>query len=122
MLSSRITAVEAALSAIATVGPGYIDAVNDFPAVALLRPSVERVHRGAASVLNSFSFIVRGYVLADENSINSSENLARAIEQTIQELSSPLFYSARVLSVETDEGLLSPYGMCDLYCEVSYYE
>jgi hypothetical protein len=27
-----------------------------------------------------------------------------------------------VLSVETDEGLLSPYGMCDLACEVSWYE
>jgi hypothetical protein len=122
MLSSRITAIEDALSAIATVGPGYIDAVNDFPAVALLRPSVERVHRGDASIVSAFTFIVRGYVLSDESSISGSESLARAIEQSIQSLSSPLFYSARVLSVETDEGLLSPYGMCDLACEVSWYE
>jgi hypothetical protein len=120
MLSSRVTLIEDALSAIATVGPGYIDQVNSFPAVALLRPSVERIHIGARATVNRFTFIVRGYVQTDEDSIDASEDLARAIERTLQSLDSPLIYEARVLSVETDEGLLSPYGMCDIACEVDW--
>ncbi len=46
MLSSRVTLIEDALAAIATVGPGFIDQVSDFPAVAILRPSVERAYIG----------------------------------------------------------------------------
>ena len=120
MLSSQVTLIEDALSAVATVGPGFIDQVNDFPAVALLRPSVSRAYIGKRVTVDRFSFIVRGYVLSDEDSIQSSEDLARAIERTIQSLNSPLIYEARVLSIETDEGLLSPYGMCDVLCEVDW--
>jgi len=120
MLASRISVIETALSDIATVGAGFIDQVSDFPAVALLRPSVSRAHIGDRSTIDAFSFIVRGYVLSDEDSIQDSETLARNIERVIQSLSSPLLYSARVISVETDEGLLSPYGMCDVACEVSW--
>ena len=120
MLSSRIALIENALSAIANVGPGFIDQVNDFPAVALLRPSVSRSAIGDRKSIDNFSFVVRGYVQTDEDSIEASEDLARAIERIIQSLNSPLLYSARVLSVETDEGLLSPYGMCDVLCEVAW--
>jgi hypothetical protein len=120
MLSSRIEVIETALASIATVGPGFIDQVSDFPAVALLRPSVERAYIGKRVTIDSFSFIVRGYTLTDEDSISASEALARSIEEIIQSLNSPLIYEARVLSVETDEGLLSPYGMCDIACEVDW--
>ncbi len=120
MLSSRIEVIETALANIATVGPGFIDQISDFPAVALLRPSVERAYIGKRVTIDSFTFIVRGYVLTDEDSISASEALARSIEEIIQSLNSPLIYSARVLTVETDEGLLSPYGMCDIACEVNW--
>jgi hypothetical protein len=120
MLSSRIELIESALSTVATVGPGFIDQVNDFPAVALLRPSVARQHIGKKATIETFSFIVRGYVQTDEDSIYASEALAREIERIIQGLDSPLIYSSKVLSVETDEGLLSPYGMCDIVCEVAW--
>lgn len=120
MLSSRIEVIETALANIATVGPGFIDQISDFPAVALLRPSVERANIGDRVTIDSFTFIVRGYVLTNEDSISASEALARSIEEIIQSLDSPLIYEARVLSVETDEGLLSPYGMCDIACEVDW--
>lgn len=122
MLSSRITLIETALSTIATISPGYIDLVNDFPAVALLRPTVARAHVGDRSILNSFTFMIRGYVLADEDSIRDSEELARAIEQSMQSISSPIIDDVRILSIETDEGLLAPYGMCDVQCRVTWYE
>lgn len=120
MLISRVELIETALSSIATVGPGFIDQVNDFPAVAILRPSVQRTHIGKSATIETFSFIIRGYVQSDEDSISDSEALAREIEQVIQSLDSPLIYSSKVLSVETDEGLLSPYGMCDIVCEVEW--
>jgi hypothetical protein len=120
MLSNQIALIETALSAIATVGPGYIDQVNSFPTVAILRPSIQRQHIGDAVKINVFSLVIRGYVLTDEDSINASEALARDIERIIQSLDSPLIYSANVLSIETDEGLLSPYGVCDLACEVQW--
>lgn len=120
MLTTRIALIETALADIAEVGPGYIDIINNFPAVALLRPSVSRANIGDSVTVDAFSFIVRGYVLTDQDSLYASEDLARAIERTIQSLDSPLIYSSKVLSVETDEGLLSPYGMCDVLCEVSW--
>lgn len=120
MLSTRIALIEDALSAIATVGPGFIDQVSDFPAVAILRPSVARANIGDRVTVDAFSFVVRGYVLTDSDSIDASEALARDVESTIQSLRSPLIYDARVLSVETDEGFLSPYGMCDIFCEVNW--
>lgn len=120
MLISRVELIETALSSIATVGPGFIDQVSDFPAVALLRPSVSRQHIGKKATVETFSFIVRGYVQTDEDSISASETLAREIERVMQTLDSPLIYSSKVLSVETDEGLLSPYGMCDIVCEVAW--
>jgi hypothetical protein len=122
MLSKQIAIIETALSNIATVGPGYIDQINSFPAVALLRPSVAREHKGERSIINQFTFMVRGYIQTDENSIDSSEALARAIEQTMQSINSPFIDDVRILSIETDEGLLTPYGMCDVQCRVTWYE
>lgn len=120
MLSTRIEIIETALSTIASVGPGFIDAISDFPAVAILRPSVSRSYIGKRVTIDSFTFVIRGYVLTDNDSIDASEALARDIEGVIQNLHSSLIYSARILSVETDEGLLSPYGMCDVMCEVNW--
>ena len=122
MLSTRIAQIEAALAQIATVGPGYVDLINNFPAVALLRPTVSRLHRANRTIVHTMTFIIRGYVLTDEDSITSSEALARAIEQQLQSISTPLIDDARVLSIDTDEGLLSPYGMCDIACKVTWYE
>lgn len=121
MLNNKIQAVEQALSNIATIGSGYIDKVNTFPSVAVLRPSIARKHVGDASIINTYVFTVRGYVQTDEDSINSSEQLARSIEHSIQNMNKDIFYSIRVNSVDTDEGLLSPYGMCDVTCEASWF-
>jgi hypothetical protein len=120
MIGAVITALESSLASIATVGPGFIDAVNDFPSVAILRPSVQRAHIGAAATLDSFSFLIRGYVYSGDDSLVAAEILARDIELCVQSFNYQLVYDSRVLSVETDEGLLSPYGMCDILCEIRW--
>lgn len=136
---SRIQLIETALESIATVGPQFLDDVNTFPAVAILRPSISgklgeqhqnissrratvaRNSIGGRATLDSFTFTVRGYSCADlDDSITASEELARNIELVIQSLSSPLIYSAKVIALHTDEGLYAPYGICDVQCEVEW--
>lgn len=136
---SRIQLIEQALATVATVGPQFLDDVNTFPSVAILRPSLagkigehhlNRSSRRATTTRNSIgnratldelSFVVRGYTHTSvETAIDDTEQLARQIELAIQSLRSPLIYSAKVTTVHTDEGLFAPYGVCDIQCVVEW--
>ena len=136
---SRIALVEAALSSVGTVGPQFLDDVNDFPSVAILRPmmagksgeqhqntssrraTVVRNSIGGRATLDALTLTIRGYTMTTvETSLDDCEALARQIEAVIQSLSSPLIYSAKVLTVHTDEGLYAPYGVCDIQCVVEW--
>jgi hypothetical protein len=135
---------------------GYIDDVNSFPAIAVLRPTLGVVYRGAGEQIRTINLLVRGYVRSsEETSINDSEILARSIEAATSTfprtatagiiveagliltealdllVTEQLFAiarenrldyveSSRVLTVATDEGLLTPYGVCDLEVEMIY--
>jgi hypothetical protein len=136
---SRITLVETALEPIGTVGAQFLDDVNSFPSVAILRPlisgksgeqhqnvssrraTVVRNAIGGRVTLDALTLTIRGYTYTTiETSLDETEALARQIEQTIQTLSSPLIYSAKVLTVHTDEGLYAPYGICDVQCAIEW--
>ena len=118
---SRIQLIEQSVSAIATVGPQYIDDVNTFPSITLLRNSTQRRSIGKRVVVDSMTFILRAYTYTSiETSMDDIEALARSIEQIVQSIKSPLIYSARVTSVHTDEGLFAPYAICDVECEVNW--
>ena len=136
---SRIQLIETALESIATVGPQFLDDVNTFPAVAILRPSISgklgeqhqnissrratviRNAIGGRRTLDSFTFTIRGYTCTSiETSIDDCEKLARDIELVIQSLKSPLIYSAKIIALHTDEGLMAPYGICDVQCIVEW--
>jgi hypothetical protein len=136
---SRIALIESALAAIATVGPQFLDTVNEFPSVAILRPmmagksgeqhqnvssrraTVVRNAIGGRATLDALTITIRGYVMTTlDTSLDDCEALAREIERVIQELRSPLIYSAKVLTVHTDEGLYAPYGICDVQCVIEW--
>jgi len=118
---SRIQLIEQSVSAIATVGPQYIDDVNTFPSITLLRNSTQRRSIGKRVVVDSMTFILRAYTYTHiDTSMDDIETLARSIEQIVQSIKSPLIYSARVTSVHTDEGLFAPYAICDVECEVNW--
>jgi hypothetical protein len=136
---SRITLIEAALASIATVGSQFLDDVNDFPSVVILRPmmsgksgeqhqnvssrraTVVRNAIGAEATLNELTLTIRGYIMTTmETALDDCEQLAREIETIVQNLRSPLIYSARVLTVHTDEGLYAPYGVCDVQCSIEW--
>lgn len=136
---SRIALIESALASVGTVGPQFLDTVNSFPSVAILRPmmagksgeqhqnvssrraTVIRNAIGGQVTLDQLTITIRGYIMTTvETAIDDSEALAREIEKVIQELRSPLIYSAKVLTVHTDEGLYAPYGICDVQCVIEW--
>jgi len=136
---SRITLIETALESIGTVGAQFLDSVNEFPSVVVLRPvmagksgeqhqnvssrraTTVRNAIGAEATLNELTLTIRGYIMTTmETSLDDCEAYAREIEQVIQNLRSPLIYSAKVLTVHTDEGLYAPYGICDVQCSIEW--
>lgn len=106
----------------------YLDDINDFPTIMLGgTPSSDYFHYGAGQQLKTVRQFIRGYVYSSTtDSIADSENLARDIESVVNEfpyLASNLsVYDARVTAITTDEGLLSPYGLCDLQVEILYHD
>lgn len=114
-----------------STSPGYINDVNDFPSIAILIPRETRFHIGGfvepggltnQKTITQFSITVRGYVLGPdgEDSMDSSEKLANEIDTAVASFDGSSLaksmgvYSARVNSLSTDEGLLTPYGITDL--------
>lgn len=133
---SRLAVIEAALAPLGTVGAQFLDDVNSFPSVVILRPMLSakndtnlssrratntRTSIGAEATLNELTITIRGYVMTSiETSLDDCEELARQIETVIQTLRSPLIYSAKILTVHTDEGLYAPYGICDVQCSIEW--
>lgn len=129
-MHDKILLVESALAVVAPLSSPYMDLVNSFPSIAILRPSVGAASRratvsrgyiGAGASLDIFSFVVRGYThTTQETAIDDSEALARQLETAIQAIRTPSIYSAYVTEVHTDEGLFAPYGICELRCEIEW--
>jgi hypothetical protein len=136
---SRLAIVESALETVGLVGPQFLEDVNSFPSVAILRPmmtgkigeehqnvssrraTIVRNAIGGRATLDQLMITIRGYTYTSmETSVDETEALAREIEYVIQTLRSPLIYSAKVLTLHTDEGLLAPYGICDVQCAIEW--
>jgi hypothetical protein len=64
--------------------------------------------------------------MSDEDSLYDSENLARDIEQVVTSYADSSanlsVHRSQVLSIGTDEGLFSPYGIADVEIEIAYEE
>ena len=105
----------------------YLDDINDFPTITLGgTPREDLVQIGDGQNLRSLRQSIRAYVMSDEDSLYDSENLARDIEQVVTsyaESSANLsVHRSQVLSIGTDEGLFSPYGIADVEIEIAYEE
>lgn len=103
----------------------YLDDINDFPTITLGgTPREDLVQIGDGQNLRSLRQSIRAYVMSDEDSLYDSENLARDIEQVVTsyaESSANLsVHRSQVLSIGTDEGLFSPYGIADVEVEIAY--
>ena len=117
----HIKIIENSLKQIASFGPWYIDKVNDFPSLAIIRKQKHFEYINNGIRMYRLTFTIRGYVMSDEDSIEDSEILVRNVETRLNAVKDQ-FEDIRILSIDTDTGLLSPYGMCDIECEARWYE
>lgn len=124
--NSISNALVQSLSSIATTFRTYryLNDINDFPSICFGgTPSVDYVHYGNGQRLQTMRQLLRGYVRTnEEDSLLDSEALAAEIEAIVNAFADthPEVYDARVTQISTDEGLLSPYGLCDVQIEIRY--
>jgi hypothetical protein len=96
-----------------------LDQINDFPSLCLNITRDDRTFDESANLGGTFILTIRGYVY-NEDSIEASDQLIEDVETVIKSLSLSLFDSMKVVSVVTDEGLFTPYGIIDIEILVDY--
>jgi hypothetical protein len=121
---NKIQLIEAAIATVAPISSSYLDEVNSFPSVTLIRSGMSpasRKHIGASRTIDSLRYTVRGYICSTiESSLDDAEALARQLEESIQGIHGEGIYSSYVVELHTDEGLFAPYGICDLLCVLEW--
>lgn len=107
----------------------FWDEVKEFPSIHLNAGSETRDYQGGGYKDRFFSVTVRCYVKT-EDSVEALDYLLEDIE-TVVEDNSRLEYTDKqgnkqftqqmsVISIDTDEGVLEPYGVAELLLEVRY--
>jgi len=107
----------------------FWDEVEDFPAIHLNAGSETRDYQAGGYKDRFLSVTVRAYV-NEEDAVDALDKLLEDIETVIEE-NSRLAYTDRqnntqytqqitVVSIDTDEGVLEPYGVGEMLLEVRY--
>lgn len=119
------------LTAIHDVSPRlkFWDEITEFPAVHLNAGSETREYLGGGEKFRFLTITFRCYV-HDEDSVEALEQLLEDVE-TVLEVNNPLTYvdnlgnnvttiQTTIVSIDTDEGVLEPYGIGEIICTVQY--
>lgn len=107
----------------------FWDEVNEFPAVHLNAGAESRTYQGGGYKDRFLSITVRIYV-EEEDAVIAIENILEDIE-TVVEQNSRLNYTDKdnntqctkqitIVSIDTDEGVLEPFGIAEMQLEVHY--
>jgi hypothetical protein len=107
----------------------FWDEVEDFPAIHLNAGAETRDYQGAGYKDRFLSVTIRMYV-NEEDAVEALDKLIEDVE-TVIETNSRLTYTDRqnntqktqqitVVSIDTDEGVLEPYGVAEMLVEVRY--
>jgi len=96
----------------------FLNEINDFPTLIVTAAGEDRIEIGAGVRFGTFGFEIRGYV-KDEDTIEAEEDLADDIEFVLQAMvfspsdrDNALAITDIILtSTETDEGLMTPFGV-----------
>lgn len=108
----------------------FWDEVDEFPAVHLNAGSETRDYQGAGYKDRFLTVTIRCYVHSEDDSVEELDKLLEDIE-TVLETYSRLQYEDRkgntqytqqitIVSIDTDEGVLDPYGVGEILIEVRY--
>lgn len=107
----------------------FWDEVDEFPAIHLNAGSERREYQGGGYKDRFLSITIRCYV-KEEDAVEALEKLLEDVE-TVAETNARLLYldnlgqqqythQITVVSIDTDEGVLEPYGVGEMLIEVQY--
>lgn len=104
----------------------YMHDLNDFPAITFIPRQEQRDHFGDQQVHGIIAVQLRCYVYDGDTSdiADECERLADQIEEAIDTFAETYrqyeVEEARVVSLRTDDGLMTPYGVADLQVSILY--
>jgi len=106
----------------------FLDQINDFPSICVFGGQETRTHIGGGIKFGTFTVEVRGYVWSEDNSLELSDNIIDDIELVLESIhrlaiaddDNLCILDIRILSISTDDGLMTPWGVADVTAEVSY--
>ena len=104
----------------------YLDDVNDFPAITFVPRRIERDHRGAGRQMDIMGIDLRIYVYDGDTAdiADECERLAEQVEAAVDTFAPANraleVEEARVATLRTDDGLMTPYGVADLQISILY--
>ena len=104
----------------------YMHDLNDFPAITFIPNREDRDHFGAGQVHGILAIQLRCYVYDGDTAdiADECERLADQIEAAVDTFA-PAYRQyeveeARVVTLRTDDGLMTPYGVADLQISILY--
>lgn len=108
----------------------FWDEVEEFPAVHLNAGSETREYQGAGYKDRFLSVTIRCYVKSEEDAVDELSKLIEDIETNIENYSRLEYIDRQgntqttqqitIVSIDTDEGVLDPYGVGEILIEVRY--
>jgi len=107
----------------------FWDEVEEFPAVHLNAESETREYQGGRYKDRFLNINIRCYVKSDE-SVEELDKVLEDVETVLEENARLLYFDKRgvqqhthqitILSIDTDEGVLDPFGVGEILIEVQY--
>jgi hypothetical protein len=111
------------LSGNAYNGIKFLDEIDDFPSLYIQADNEFRIYDSYNLTHAELPLVIRFYI-QDEDSITAVNNLAQDIEHVLYNLSSTPtnlgILDITITEISTDEGMLSPLGLGEIFIEVSY--
>lgn len=104
----------------------YMHDLNDFPAITFIPNREDRDHFGDGQVHGILAIQLRCYVYDGDTAdiADECERLADQIEDAVDTFSAANraleVEEARVVTLRTDDGLMTPYGIADLQISILY--
>lgn len=103
-------------------GLKYLDQINDFPSIYLQAGQEVYNYESKSATTASMEIMIRIYAY-EENGMHALEDIADDVAHVIERISftqENRIMNCRVISVDTDNGLLDPYGLGEIRIDVLY--
>lgn len=102
-----------------------IDEINDFPSIYVVAGNETRNYNTKDITLSNLPIIIRIYTYTEEEELvnNYTGNIIQDIEHVIYNLPSNFDLQIQDIQIQTinsDEGLLAPYGIVEVQLQASY--